>query len=74
MIPTLIVFGLVFGRWWRLCLVVAALGWPAVLIAGDVMELEAGLLGATALALVNTTVGVLIHQAALWIVRHNTAR
>src|SRR6266508_4391883 len=35
MIPTLILFGLVFGRWWRLCLTAAALGWPVLLVVSD---------------------------------------
>jgi hypothetical protein len=63
MIPTLILFGLIFGRWWRLSLAVAAVGWPAVLVAGDVSELEVGLVGAAGLAVLNTGVGVLVHQA-----------
>jgi hypothetical protein len=63
MIPTLILFGLVFGRWWRLSLVVAAVGWPAMLVAGSVMELEVGLVGAAGLAVLNTGVGVLVHHA-----------
>ena len=69
MIPTMIVFGLVFGRWWRLSLAVAAVGWPLLLVASDVMDLEAGLLGAAALAVINTGAGVLVHQGALHIVR-----
>lgn len=62
MIPTLILFGLVAGRWWRLTLVAAALGWPVVLLAGDVMEPGPGLLGASLIAVVNTGAGVLVHQ------------
>jgi hypothetical protein len=69
-IPTLIVFGLVFGRWWRSCLIVAAIGWPVVLVLGDVMGFEWTLLGAAALAAVNTLVGVLAHQGILRVVRH----
>lgn len=69
MIPTLILFGLIFGRWWRLSLAVAAVGWPAVLVAGDVMELEVGLVGAAGLAVLNTGVGVLVHQAGWRAVR-----
>jgi hypothetical protein len=69
MIPTLILFGLVFGRWWRAALAVAAVGWPAVLVAGDVMDLEVGLVGAAALAVLNTGVGVLVHQAVWRAVR-----
>ncbi|HEU4540809.1 MAG TPA: hypothetical protein VFR23_06740 [Jiangellaceae bacterium] len=69
MIPTLIVLGFIFGRWWRLSLAVAAVGWPAVLVASGVAELEAGLVGAAGLAVLNTGVGVLVHQAVRWAVR-----
>ena len=65
MIPTLILSGLVFGRWWRFSLVAAALGWPVVLVATDVMSVGPGLLGASGLAIANTGVGVLIHQGVL---------
>jgi hypothetical protein len=64
-IPTLILFGLVFGRWWRLSLVAAAVGWPALLVTTDVMELNVELLGAAGLAVINAGVGVLLHQGAL---------
>jgi hypothetical protein len=65
-IPTLILFGLVVGRWWRSSLTVAAVGWPVMLIATGVMTWEANqLLGAAGLAIVNTGVGVLIHQGIL---------
>lgn len=69
MIPTLISFGLVFGRWWRLSLVVAAVGWPILLVADGTMEFEAGLLGAASLAVINAGVGVLAHQGILRTVR-----
>lgn len=65
MIPTLILFGLIFGRWWRLSLIAAGLGWPGVLLASDVMSFELGLLGAAGLAVINTGIGVLVHQAGL---------
>jgi hypothetical protein len=68
-IPVLIVFGLVFGRWWRLSLTAAALGWPVVLVATGVMDVELGLLGASGLAVANTGVGVLIHQGVLRLIR-----
>jgi hypothetical protein len=64
-IPTLILFGLVLGRWWRSALVAAALGWPGVLVATDVMGAGPGLLGASGLAIANAGVGVLIHQVVL---------
>ena len=69
MIPILILFGLVFGRWWRLSLIAAALGWPVVLVATDVMSIEPGLLGASGVAVANTVVGVLIHQGIARAVR-----
>jgi hypothetical protein len=46
MIPTLLLFGLIFGRWWRLSLIAAAIGWPLLLVATGVMRLSPGLLGA----------------------------
>ncbi len=69
MIPTLILFGLLCGRWWRFTLVAAAIGWPALLVVTDVMDVGPGLVGAAALAVANTAVGILVHQAALWSVR-----
>jgi hypothetical protein len=65
MIPSLILFGLMFGRWWRWTLIAAAVGWPAWLVATDVMDVGAGLLGSSLLAVANAGVGVLIHQGAL---------
>jgi hypothetical protein len=64
-IPTLILFGLVFGRWWRLSLVTAAVGWPVLLVVDDTMDVEVGLLGAAGLAVINAGIGVLVHQGAL---------
>ncbi|MEU4790610.1 hypothetical protein ACFWRG_13605 [Micromonospora tulbaghiae] len=69
MIPVLILFGVLLGRWWRSSLVAAALAWPALLVATDVMGVGTGLLGAAGLAVVNTGVGVLLHQGARLAVR-----
>ncbi|MCZ7429823.1 hypothetical protein O7607_29080 [Micromonospora sp. WMMA1949] len=69
MIPVLILFGLVLGRWWRSSLVAAALGWPALLVATGVTDVGAGLLGAAVLAVANTGAGVLLHQGALLAIR-----
>ena len=73
MIPTMILFGLCFGRWWRTAVVAAAVIWPLILLASDVMGLEWGLLSAGALAVANTLVGVLAHQAVLGTVRRMRA-
>ena len=72
MIPTLILVGLVFGRWWRVVIPVAAVGWAVLLIATGV---ESGLLfalGAAAIAIPNVALGVLVHQALLLLVRRVT--
>jgi len=68
MIPTMIVFGLVFGRWWKLAITAGAVLWPAILVFTGVIDV-ADVLGAAALGALNTAVGVAVHQAALWLVR-----
>lgn len=70
MIPTVILLGLVLGRWWRLALVTAAIGWPLLLLAADVVDLNTGLIGAAGLAVANAGVGVLAHQGCLHAYRH----
>lgn len=65
MIPTMMVLGLVLGRWWHLALATAAVGWPLLLLAGGVVEPGVALLGAALLAVANAGVGVLLHQAVL---------
>ena len=61
----MIVFGLVFGRWWRTCLVASAIAWPALLVATDVLELGWALVGGVALGVLNAAAGVLVHQGVL---------
>ena len=58
-IPTLIVFGIVLGRWWAPTVVFGAIFWPALLQASDAMGVEPGLLAAAGLGAVNAAVGVL---------------
>lgn len=70
MIPTMILFGVVFGRWWLITLVVAALGWPVLLVATDVVDVNAGLIGAAALSVANAGVGVLVHRGLRYAYRH----
>jgi hypothetical protein len=62
-IPTMILFGLVAGHWPRAALLASAALWPIVLVAGNVMDFEIGLVAASLLALANTAVGVLVHHA-----------
>jgi len=69
MIPTLILYGLVCGRWWRFALASAAAGWPLLLLATGTIGSAGEFAGAGALAVANTAAGVLPHQAALWAYR-----
>lgn len=66
MIPVLLFVGAVLGRWWRATLIIAAVGWPALLVAMDVMHLESDLLAAAALAVANVGIGLLLHHAIAW--------
>lgn len=65
MIPTMMLFGLVLGRWWRFALAAAAVFWPALLLADGTISTAGEVLGAAALGLANAAVGVLVHQAVL---------
>jgi hypothetical protein len=65
----MIVFGLILGRWWRPTLLLAALVWPAMLVADGVMGVEPELLAAAALGVLNAGVGVVLHQAFRWLMR-----
>jgi hypothetical protein len=63
MIPTLLLVGVVLGRWWRVVLPLAVVGWIVLLIATDVgsgfrFVVEAGLLAAA-----NVIVGAILNQA-----------
>jgi hypothetical protein len=69
MIPTLILFGLVFGRWWRLTLIAAAIGWPVLLLATGTVAAGVELIGVAGLAIANAGAGVVIHQGARWSIR-----
>lgn len=73
-IPTVILVGLVFGRWWRIAIPVAVLGWPILLITTGV---DSGLRFAVAaglLAAANVLVGVLAYQGARLIIRASLKR
>jgi len=72
-IPTLILFGLVFGRWWLATLIVSAIGWPVLLIATGVDSGIAFAIGAAALAVANAGVGILIHRTLWLLMRGITA-
>ena len=74
MIPTMIVLGLVLGRWWRLALLVAAVGWPLLLGLMGLLESPTAVVASSALAVANTGLGVLVHQGVLHAYRHLARR
>jgi hypothetical protein len=69
-IATLIVFGLIFGRWWKTALIVGTVSWVALLLASGLIEARLAVMAvATLLAFLNTGLGVGVHQAVLYAVR-----
>lgn len=54
---------MVLGRWWWIVLPVAAVGWPALLIADGIGQGSTFAFAAGSLALINTAVGVAVFQA-----------
>lgn len=73
MIPTMILFGLVLGRWWRVTIAAAAVFWPVLLLVTGVAQqsgsLVSTLLGAALLAALNAAVGAAVHQLTLGLFR-----
>jgi hypothetical protein len=71
-IPTLILVGLIFGRWWRIVIPLAAFGWSVLLIVTGVDNGFAFALGAAAIAIPNVALGALVHRALWLLVRRFT--
>lgn len=74
MIPAMILFGLVCGRWWKQALIAATIIWPLLLLVDGALQGAPGsrvaaLVLAVVLAVLNAGVGVAIHQALLHLVR-----
>ena len=69
MIPTLISFGLIFGRWPRSAILIGTLAWPLLLYVDNTIRAGDLLPGTAGYALINAGVGVLVHQTALRLLR-----
>jgi hypothetical protein len=67
MIPTMLLVGLVFGRWWRVTIPVGTLAWVVLLIATGTGSGLPFVLGAAAFGAANVIVGVLAYQAIAWL-------
>jgi hypothetical protein len=68
-IPTMILFGVVFGRWPKTSLIVGTTGWPLLLLGQGTLHSAQGAVGAAALGLVNTLIGVALHHGGLRLAR-----
>ena len=69
MIPTLLLIGLAFGRWWRVAIPAATVGWALLLAGTGVVSDLSHLAGAALFGFINVSVGVLMFQGlrALWL-------
>ncbi len=63
MIPTLLLAGLVFGKWWRITIPAATIGWAVLLLADGTIADLSHFVGAAWFGFINVTVGVLVFQA-----------
>jgi len=62
-IPTLLLAGIVVGKWWRVSIPAATIGWTVLLITTEVVSDLAQVAGAAWFGFINVTVGVLVFQA-----------
>lgn len=69
MVPTLLLAGLVVGRWWFVA--VAAVCWPVLLVVTDAwsVSLTSVFLGGATVGAANAAAGVAVHRAAALLVR-----
>jgi hypothetical protein len=67
MIPILLLIGLLAGRWYVVG--IAAVAWPHTLGLDGTLTGYEQYLGAAALAMANTAVGVAVHKAVVWPLR-----
>ena len=63
MIPTLLLVGIVSGKWWRVSIPATTIGWAVLLLATGVVSGLAQVAGAAMFGFINVTVGVLVFQA-----------
>ena len=73
MIPTMLLVGLVFGRWWRLVIPLGTLTWVVLLIVTGTGSGLSFALAAAAFGAANVIVGVLAYQVIAWLA-HAIAR
>ncbi len=69
MIPTMILFGLVAGYWWRFALAASAILWPCLLLWPERMISAAQIPGTALLGVANAAFGVVVAQGVVLISR-----
>lgn len=81
MIPLMLLYGLVLGRWWRFALISAGVVWPVLLWVGGIFaglehpwQLMGQLVLAVLLAVINAGVGVALYQGVLYVIRRVSRR
>jgi hypothetical protein len=65
MIPVCLLAGLALGRWWRLVVPIAAMGWAAVLLLGGTGSGVTFAISAAALAGLNAAVGAAFNRGSV---------
>ena len=68
MIPTLILFGFALGRWWKVTVPIAAVGWPLLLVMSDIDLDRSEVADAAILGMANAAVGAALYLAAAGLV------
>jgi hypothetical protein len=68
MIPTMILFGLALGRWWKVTVPLAAVTWPLLLVMSDIDLDRSELAAAAILGVANAAVGAALCLAAAGLV------
>lgn len=68
MIPTMILFGFVLGRWWKVTVPLAAVTWPLLLVTSDSNLDRSEMATAAILGLANAAVGAALYLAAVVLV------
>jgi hypothetical protein len=58
----LLLVGLVFGKWWRISIPAATIGWALLLLADGTVSDLSHFAGAAWFGFINVTVGVLVFQ------------
>ncbi len=64
MIPTMILFGLLLGRWWKVTVPLAGVVWVLLLVSGDMDLSPSEMAGAGVLGAINAAVGAVVYLAA----------